>query len=399
MYNFKNETDVETAVKKLEAAANNGELYVIADEAVSGSDLINTSDMFSEFVTHLSNRIWPENCGGCANAITHILVEELRVGQSGHDLQYRDTIILCREPRDDLLVVSRLRARGVPVQVVTSRDDEAAIRNVALSTGNQVTVTDWSVVSGLERRLVVVVGWDPIVVNVLARSPNPPPLASRVWPDQPVPPSDPPGDPMPRVQETDVRDDLAMQQVLQSIRQVAERRQEVMMVLSQLQFRKYLDNQVDPITAAAIRLLPRPATLGIRDGDLDVLLVSRQYGLIVGEVKSVGHKPKYTTDQAIVKTVQKAVKQLKKADVTLRQLVSDMAPVNVTRILMLPNITSQRLMTALSTDPQTEQARFFENTQPNGFKFGDLCQCVLWPRNLYRGSDCNHPKTQYGAEN
>nr|KAG5694430.1 hypothetical protein BaRGS_017463 [Batillaria attramentaria] len=146
-----------------------------------------------------------------------------------------------------------------------------------------------------------------------------------------------------------------MQQVLQSIRQVAERRQEVMMVLSQLQFRKYLDNQVDPITAAATRLLPRPATLGILDGDLDILLVSRKYGLIVGEVKSVGHKPKYTTDQAIVKTVQKAVKQLKNADVTLRQLVSDLAPVNVTRILMLPNITSQRLMTALSTDPQTEQ--------------------------------------------
>nr|KAG5694433.1 hypothetical protein BaRGS_017466 [Batillaria attramentaria] len=190
---------------------------------------------------------------------------------------------------------------------------------------------------------------------------NPPPLASQVWPDKPVPPSDPPGDPMPRVQETDVRDDRAMQQVLQSIRQVAERRQEVMMVLSQLQFREYLDNQVDPITAAASRLLPRPATLGIRDGDLDILLVSRQYGLVVGEVKSVGHKPKYTTDQAIVKTVQKAVKQLKKADVTLRQLVSDLAPVNVTRILMLPNITSQRLMTALSTDPQTEQ---------------DLCQCV-----------------------
>nr|KAG5701749.1 hypothetical protein BaRGS_004351 [Batillaria attramentaria] len=160
---------------------------------------------------------------------------------------------------------------------------------------------------------------------------------------------------MPRVQETDVRDDRAMQQVLQSIRQLAERRQEVMMVLSQLEFRKYLDNQVDPITAAATRLLPRPATLGNPDGDFDILMVSRQYGLVVGEVKSVGHKPKYTTDQAIVKTVQKAVKQLKKADVTLRQLVSDLAPVNVTRILMLPNITSQQLMTALSTDPQTEQ--------------------------------------------
>nr|KAG5686185.1 hypothetical protein BaRGS_012403 [Batillaria attramentaria] len=166
MYNFHNKTDVENAVNKLAAAANNGELYVIADEAFYGySSLFNPSDMFSEFVTHLSNRVpslhlgLPENCERCADDITRILVEELRVGQSGHDLQYQDTIILCGIPRDDLPVVSRLRARGVPVQVVTSGDDEAAIRNVALSTGNQVTVTNWTVVPGLERRVVVVVGF------------------------------------------------------------------------------------------------------------------------------------------------------------------------------------------------------------------------------------------------
>nr|KAG5699986.1 hypothetical protein BaRGS_001805 [Batillaria attramentaria] len=152
-----------------------------------------------------------------------------------------------------------------------------------------------------------------------------------------------------------------MQQVLQSIRKLAERRQEVMMVLSQLEFRKYLDNQVDPITAAATRLLQQPATLGNPDGDFDVLIISRQYGLIVGEVKSVGDNPQHTTDQAIVKRVKKAVKQLKKAGDTVKGLVSDLAPVSVTRILMLPNITSQQLMTALSTDPQTEQ---------------DLCLCV-----------------------
>nr|KAG5701736.1 hypothetical protein BaRGS_004338 [Batillaria attramentaria] len=152
-------------------------------------------------------------------------------------------------------------------------------------------------------------------------------------------------------------------------------------------------------------------------------------------VRPVGADPQHTTDQAIVTRVKKAVKQLKKADVTLSQLVSDLAPVNVTSILMLPNITSQQLMTALRTDLQTEQ---------------DLCQCVgatdtaaavvrclcadssewwersvtdhgqdtnmtddvyerlvasldsgavLWPRHLYRGSDCNHPKTHYGGEN
>nr|KAG5701723.1 hypothetical protein BaRGS_004325 [Batillaria attramentaria] len=153
MYDFDSKTDVETAVNELAAAANNGELYIIADEAFNGSDRNNTSGRFSEFVTHLSNRVpslhlwaaavervrvpscvsvetltrplrcppavvrevekaWqidggrglPEYCERCADNITDILVE-LRVGQSGQDLQYRDAIILCPVARDDLPVV------------------------------------------------------------------------------------------------------------------------------------------------------------------------------------------------------------------------------------------------------------------------------------------------------
>nr|KAG5700015.1 hypothetical protein BaRGS_001834 [Batillaria attramentaria] len=100
-----------------------------------------------------------------------------------------------------------------------------------------------------------------------------------------------------------------------------------MMVLSQLQFRKYLDNQVDPISAAATRLLPRPTTLGKPDGDFDVLIISRQYGPL-----SMCGSNRYRC------------------------------------------------------------------------RCGPLSLCrqfrvVLWPRHLYTGSDCNHPKTLYGAEN
>nr|KAG5685178.1 hypothetical protein BaRGS_000818 [Batillaria attramentaria] len=53
--------------------------------------------------------------------------------------------------------------------------------------------------------------------------------------------------------------------------------------------------------------------------------------------------------------VEKAVKQLNKADVVLRQLVSDLAPVKVTKILMLPNLTSTQLQQALDTNPHVEQ--------------------------------------------
>nr|KAG5689650.1 hypothetical protein BaRGS_029889 [Batillaria attramentaria] len=117
MYNFKNEGDVETAVKELAAAANNEELYIIADEAFHGG--------FSEFVTNLANRVPSLHLWAAA-------VDRVRV--------------------------PRLRARGLPVQVVASHDDEAAIRDVALATNDTVIVTDWWVMAGLERRIVIVVG-------------------------------------------------------------------------------------------------------------------------------------------------------------------------------------------------------------------------------------------------
>nr|KAG5705450.1 hypothetical protein BaRGS_004577 [Batillaria attramentaria] len=159
-----------------------------------------------------------------------------------------------------------------------------------------------------------------------------------------------------------------MQLVLDNIRELAERRQEVMMVISQLEFRKYLDNQVDPITAAATRLpIPRPDSLGpsYEHGDFDLLMINRRYGLIIGEVKSVGADPQYSTDQAVARRVQKAVKQLNKSEVVLRHLVSDLAPVNVTKILMLPNATCAQLQQALDTNPHVEQVTVKNNNNSN----------------------------------
>nr|KAG5690918.1 hypothetical protein BaRGS_003409 [Batillaria attramentaria] len=211
MYNFKYKTDVETAVNELAAAANNGELYIIADEAFYG-DRFNPIGRFSEFVTHLSNRVpslhlWaaavdrvrvppcvsvetltrplrcppaivteivksrdidgnrPEYCKRCADNIVNLLVE-LRVGQSGHDLQYRDTVILCDEPRDNLRVVRRLRARGLPVQVVTSRDDEAAIRDLAVTMKDTIMLVNrMSVTASIILIFTIVINSSFIVIN------------------------------------------------------------------------------------------------------------------------------------------------------------------------------------------------------------------------------------------
>nr|KAG5700000.1 hypothetical protein BaRGS_001819 [Batillaria attramentaria] len=144
MYKFDNEGEVETAVNELAAASNDGELFVVVDEAFRG------------YQTPLPGHTGdcPEKCERCADDIAD-LMQELRVGQLGQDLQYWDTIILCDTPRDDLPVVSRFRARGLPVEVVTSDGDEAAIRDVALAVRDVVTVTDWKVMTGLERAVVV----------------------------------------------------------------------------------------------------------------------------------------------------------------------------------------------------------------------------------------------------
>ena len=132
------------------------------------------------------------------------------------------------------------------------------------------------------------------------------------------------------------------------------------MVISQLHFRKYLDGQDDPTHAAACAFFPRPDTTSrqYRNGDFDVLIIHRSYGLIVGEVKSVGADPHAipNLDEAVVSRVEKAVKQLNKSQVVLNHLVSDMQwPVRITKVLILPNITSVELQQALKTSTTVSQ--------------------------------------------
>ena len=61
-----------------------------------------------------------------------------------------------------------------------------------------------------------------------------------------------------------------------------------MFVISQLNFGDYLN---EPCYSAAASLLPRPIDLKSQHkhrGDFDVLLLHRRYGVLVGEVKSIG---------------------------------------------------------------------------------------------------------------
>ena len=180
------------------------------------------------------------------------------------------------------------------------------------------------------------------------------PVAGSVWTPQSPTPTE--------VLDSDARDDSGTQHVLYCLRALAEKQKEVMMVISQLDYRKYLDDKTGAINAAASSCLPRPATMPskkYRHGDFDLLIIHPRYGLVVGEVKSVGSDPGNTQDldKAIVKRVQKAVGQLNKAQDVLSHLLSDMAPVKISKTLILPSITSSQLLQALGTDTTLAQVR------------------------------------------
>ena len=161
-----------------------------------------------------------------------------------------------------------------------------------------------------------------------------------------------------RHQDSDVQDDQAQQSTLQCLRALSDSLQQAMVVVSQLSFRKYLDNLTDPLELAAAASLPSSQHLSkrLRDGECDVLVIHRQQGIVVGEIKSVGgsahfnSQPESQQNRMIVSKVEAALGQLNNQETVLRQLVSDL-DVHVTKILILPNVTSAQLLRALANTP------------------------------------------------
>ncbi|XP_070183249.1 uncharacterized protein [Littorina saxatilis] len=164
-----------------------------------------------------------------------------------------------------------------------------------------------------------------------------------------------------RVQESDIRDDFAQNHVMLNLQELGDSRDEAMFILSQLQFGSYLNK---PAYAAAAKQLPRPKDLAQdRQGDFDFLLIHRQHGILIGELKSVGktkgasnetHAP---ADPFLAKKVKQAVKQLDKSERVVRHLVSDIGPgMTVKKTLFLPYISSSQLERVLDNDEQLEQA-------------------------------------------
>ena len=121
---------------------------------------------------------------------------------------------------------------------------------------------------------------------------------------------------------------------------------EGMVVISRLEFRRYLDDKTEPINAAVCSAYPRPIDRPAPDddGDLDVLVVHSQLGLILVEVKAFGAHQENITEAQFIKVIHKALQQLRKGHDMLKYITNDLKEeVNITKSLVLPFVTRFQL--------------------------------------------------------
>ncbi|XP_025111723.1 uncharacterized protein LOC112574709 [Pomacea canaliculata] len=173
----------------------------------------------------------------------------------------------------------------------------------------------------------------------------------------------------PRVQDSDVRDDAAMQRVLKCLQKMSEQNKEVLVGLSQLKFEQCLGEPCYSAVAGQLPVadnLPSSFPKNWKRGDFDVLLIHRHHGFVVCEVKSFGHNihelkmSQQEIDNNIRKKLRDAVSQLDKAEAMLSHLVSDIAPgLRITKTIAFPNLKARQVQQAISGDTRMSQVGIY----------------------------------------
>lgn len=163
------------------------------------------------------------------------------------------------------------------------------------------------------------------------------------------------------VQDSDLRDDEAMQRIFMCLQTMSEQNREVMVGISQLQFGQSKGYRTLSWHSAAAALLPEPADLSpdqiqnMKEGDFDFLLIHQHYGFVIFEVKSTGRFKisQENLNELIRRKISDAIKQLNNAKANLLHLVKDIAPhVRITKMIAVPNLKGHQVQQALSGDHQ-----------------------------------------------
>ncbi|XP_025102717.1 uncharacterized protein LOC112569205 [Pomacea canaliculata] len=224
----------------------------------------------------------------------------------------------------------------------------------------------------------------------------------------------------PGLQKSDIIDDDALQRVLYSLRKFSKVHNEVFVCLSQFAFGSYLG---EPSFAPAVAHLPLPSNLpkalpwSWRRGDFDVLIIHKNYGFVIIEVKAVKYKKQSLEDgrdphansslagerdentdtpsedvrEQVIQKLKAAAEQLNKGEAMLSHLVQDIAPqVNITKIIACPNLTTHEIQSVFSHSNSLEQelCQCFHVSNPIGIASSILCSDHLCsPKSFLRLGD------------
>lgn len=169
-----------------------------------------------------------------------------------------------------------------------------------------------------------------------------------------------------------MRDDRAQQHLLHCLRALADRRDDVMMVLSELKYENYLRKlRAKKSSKASKAKIPEedayPTSYSIADktmqrGDFDVLIIHKTHGILVGEIKSTGdnlealclseERTRILNDKMV-----QVVGQLNKAETVLRHLMKDLPSVRISKTVFLPHVTREQLLQVMQQNSELAKVR------------------------------------------
>jgi hypothetical protein len=124
-------------------------------------------------------------------------------------------------------------------------------------------------------------------------------------------------------------------------------------------------SQINQSILAAFKALLLPKDLQhlqhmrLDKGDIDILLMHHQYGLLAGSMKIVaGSDP-----QSVAKEVEESIKQLDKSDVMLRYStsadpLSHQPSPRIVKTLILPNVSKKELQSVVDMNPTLAEVSF-----------------------------------------
>ncbi|XP_025114207.1 uncharacterized protein LOC112576146 isoform X2 [Pomacea canaliculata] len=178
----------------------------------------------------------------------------------------------------------------------------------------------------------------------------------------------------PKVQDSDVKDDEAMNRVLTSLKNMFQQKKEILVLMSNLHFKDYLAER----SSTANRdqpYIPR------KKREIDMLLIHRDYGFFVFEVKAVGDKVfklNKSTKDAIKLRLVKAVEQLNCATDNLKDASCDIAPnIRVRKTIILPNLTASQVQATILGDQELLKClcECLETESSSPEDIASLCLC------------------------